>query len=229
MNPVKNMSRDTCAHSFLIRLCSVDVQEWDHSWHLFRAMLSPPFWVLQQSDFIQDFISSLSFSMSRKKGGWKNLLAEMRWQKALIFIITSWWVRDSVIAETCLAAHPHTCFGTWGQASQHQGLAWGRRWVSQHIVTEPEPVQRCQDAKITDNQCHPVLGGFAPLQSAWLLGCGHKWAFWACRELWAARAQTKRDRVWLTYLCSAGMDRVNAGLPPSTVVDTHLVNSSSTL
>lgn len=108
MNLVKNMSRDMCAHSFLIRLCSLDIQEWDHNWHLFRAMLSPPFWVLQQSDFIQDFIFCLSFSMSRKKGGWKNLLAEMHWQKALIFIITSWWVRDSVIAETCLAAHPHT-------------------------------------------------------------------------------------------------------------------------
>lgn len=59
---MKCMSHYSCPCLFLIHLCSVVAEGWDHNWNSFRALFSPPCWVLQHSDFIQDFISSCLFS-----------------------------------------------------------------------------------------------------------------------------------------------------------------------
>lgn len=142
-------SRYTCPCSFLIHLCSVVTEEWDHNWNLFRAMVSPPCWVLQQSDFIQDFISSLSFCINRKKGGWKNTLAEVLWQKALIFVIASQWVRASVIAETSLLPVPTRVSWLEGRFLLPQAWPGEERSFTAHcyhrvfLPCELEPVQRC--------------------------------------------------------------------------------------
>lgn len=95
-----------CPWCFLIHLRSVVIEEWDHNWSVFRAMGPPPCWVLQQDDFIQDFISSLSFLHKQKRRWMKEYTGEMLWQEALSFVITSQWAGASVIAETCLLPVP---------------------------------------------------------------------------------------------------------------------------
>lgn len=112
--PGEHLSHYTCACSFLIHLCSVVIEEWDHNWNSFRVTVSPPCWVLQQNYFIQDFISSLSFGINRKKeeGAWKNMLAEMLWQKALVFVMASRRARASVTAQLVCCLSPHVVHGS---------------------------------------------------------------------------------------------------------------------
>lgn len=79
-------------------------------------MISPPCWILQQNDFMQDFISSLSFCISRREeGGWKNTLAEALWQEALVFVMPS--DERERRGSNLSAARPHTWFVAPGPIS----------------------------------------------------------------------------------------------------------------
>lgn len=128
------MSPYTCAFSFLIHICSVDLEEWDHNWNLFRAMVSPPCWVLQQSDFIHDFISSLSFCINRKKRWMEEYAGRNALAEGPYFRHSLTMSESKHYSWNLSAGCPHTCFMARGPVSQHPALAWGRRRVSQLIV-----------------------------------------------------------------------------------------------